>query len=215
MRYNNPVMIYFDKATQHSILEKFVPLLRPEGLLFAGHSESFHHAADLARPVDARTTALQFSPLPVQTAVACDADLVRDGCSLPDDGNAHSPRHASPWGGLKMINRRDMFKAGIIDPANALRGLFSSIVQKVVSGSAHFSSIALSFVCSRASCCWLCLRAHAASCPIVSGNGLSASRTRGVRIGFVSRPTGVGAPLFCIQRHLAQLSSQRGRMVNG
>ncbi|MDO8893200.1 MAG: CheR family methyltransferase [Sulfurimicrobium sp.] len=41
------VMIYFDKATQHSILEKFVPLLRPDGLLFAGHSESFHHAADL------------------------------------------------------------------------------------------------------------------------------------------------------------------------
>lgn len=41
------VMIYFDKPTQHGILEKFVPLLRPEGLLFAGHSESFHHAADL------------------------------------------------------------------------------------------------------------------------------------------------------------------------
>jgi len=41
------VMIYFDKATQHRILEKFVPLLRPDGLLFAGHSESFHHAADM------------------------------------------------------------------------------------------------------------------------------------------------------------------------
>jgi chemotaxis protein methyltransferase CheR len=41
------VMIYFDKQTQHQILSKFVPLLRPEGLLFAGHSESFHHAADL------------------------------------------------------------------------------------------------------------------------------------------------------------------------
>lgn len=44
------VMIYFDKPTQRRILEKFVPLLRPEGLLFAGHSESFHHAADLFRP---------------------------------------------------------------------------------------------------------------------------------------------------------------------
>ena len=43
------VMIYFDKPTQHSILKKFVPLLRPEGLLFAGHSESFLHAADLFR----------------------------------------------------------------------------------------------------------------------------------------------------------------------
>ncbi len=41
------VMIYFDKPTQYSILKKFVPLLREDGLLFAGHSESFLHAADL------------------------------------------------------------------------------------------------------------------------------------------------------------------------
>ena len=44
------VMIYFDKPTQYRILQKFVPLLHPEGLLFAGHSESFHHAANLFRP---------------------------------------------------------------------------------------------------------------------------------------------------------------------
>ena len=44
------VMIYFDKPTQYRILEKFAPLLRADGLLFAGHSESFHHAADLFRP---------------------------------------------------------------------------------------------------------------------------------------------------------------------
>jgi chemotaxis protein methyltransferase CheR len=43
------VMIYFDKPTQLKILERFVPLLRPDGLLFAGHSESFHHAASLFR----------------------------------------------------------------------------------------------------------------------------------------------------------------------
>ena len=43
------VMIYFDKETQYAILKKFVPLLLPDGLLFAGHSESFHHAADLFR----------------------------------------------------------------------------------------------------------------------------------------------------------------------
>lgn len=43
------VMIYFDKDTQRKILAKFVPLLSPDGLLFAGHSESFHHAADLFR----------------------------------------------------------------------------------------------------------------------------------------------------------------------
>jgi len=41
------VMIYFDKPTQYKILQKFVPLLRSDGLMFAGHSESFHHAADL------------------------------------------------------------------------------------------------------------------------------------------------------------------------
>jgi chemotaxis protein methyltransferase CheR len=38
------VMIYFDKSTQLAILEKFSPLMRSSGLLFAGHSESFHHA---------------------------------------------------------------------------------------------------------------------------------------------------------------------------
>lgn len=41
------VMIYFDKPTQYRILEKFAPLMAPHGLLFAGHSESFHHATDL------------------------------------------------------------------------------------------------------------------------------------------------------------------------
>ncbi len=41
------VMIYFDKGTQRHILQRFAPLLRPEGLLFAGHSESFFHAKDL------------------------------------------------------------------------------------------------------------------------------------------------------------------------
>nr|WP_202806889.1 MULTISPECIES: CheR family methyltransferase [Nitrincola] len=41
------VMIYFDKPTQYSILEKFRPLLSESGLLYAGHSESFQHAANL------------------------------------------------------------------------------------------------------------------------------------------------------------------------
>jgi chemotaxis protein methyltransferase CheR len=40
------VMIYFDKETQYKILKRFAPLLEPHGLLFAGHSESLHHAAD-------------------------------------------------------------------------------------------------------------------------------------------------------------------------
>jgi chemotaxis protein methyltransferase CheR len=43
------VMIYFDKETQYQILKKFVPLLREEALFFAGHSESFLHAADVMR----------------------------------------------------------------------------------------------------------------------------------------------------------------------
>ena len=43
------VMIYFDKPTQYGILRRFVPLLHPDGLMFAGHSESFMHAADLFR----------------------------------------------------------------------------------------------------------------------------------------------------------------------
>jgi len=43
------VMIYFDKPTQHEILKRFMPLLKTDGLLFAGHSESFLHAADIFR----------------------------------------------------------------------------------------------------------------------------------------------------------------------
>jgi chemotaxis protein methyltransferase CheR len=41
------VMIYFDKDTQYKILKRFEPLMEPHGLLFAGHSESLHHASDL------------------------------------------------------------------------------------------------------------------------------------------------------------------------
>jgi len=43
------VMIYFDKPTQRRLLERMAPMLRPDGLLFAGHSESFFHAADVVR----------------------------------------------------------------------------------------------------------------------------------------------------------------------
>lgn len=41
------VMIYFDKPTQYRVLQKMVPLLSGDGLLFTGHSESFFHATDL------------------------------------------------------------------------------------------------------------------------------------------------------------------------
>ena len=43
------VMIYFDKETQHAILKKLAGYLQPDGLLFVGHSESFHSASDLFR----------------------------------------------------------------------------------------------------------------------------------------------------------------------
>ena len=34
------VMIYFDKEMQIKLLERFAPLLKPDGLLFIGHSEN-------------------------------------------------------------------------------------------------------------------------------------------------------------------------------
>lgn len=40
------VMIYFDKPTQAKILSRFVPLMKPDGLLFAGHSENFLYLSD-------------------------------------------------------------------------------------------------------------------------------------------------------------------------
>ncbi|HTJ94023.1 MAG TPA: CheR family methyltransferase [Pararobbsia sp.] len=39
------VMIYFDKPTQGRILERFVPLMKPDALLFAGHSENFTYVS--------------------------------------------------------------------------------------------------------------------------------------------------------------------------
>jgi len=43
------VMIYFDKATQRKILSRFVPLMKPDALLFAGHSENFLYVSDALR----------------------------------------------------------------------------------------------------------------------------------------------------------------------
>ena len=44
------VLIYFDKPTQYQVLERLAERLTPDGLLFAGHSESLLHAADLFKP---------------------------------------------------------------------------------------------------------------------------------------------------------------------
>ena len=43
------VMIYFDKDTQRKILARFVPLMKPHALLFAGHSENFLYVSDSLR----------------------------------------------------------------------------------------------------------------------------------------------------------------------
>ncbi|MEQ9122828.1 MAG: SDR family oxidoreductase, partial [Alphaproteobacteria bacterium] len=37
------VMIYFDKGTQARILDRFAPLLKHDGLLFAGHADRFSY----------------------------------------------------------------------------------------------------------------------------------------------------------------------------
>jgi chemotaxis protein methyltransferase CheR len=43
------VMIYFDRNTQFRLLQRFKPHLNARGLFYAGHSESFLHAAELFR----------------------------------------------------------------------------------------------------------------------------------------------------------------------
>ncbi len=43
------VMIYFDKPTQGRILERCAPLMKPSGLLFAGHSENFTYVTRFFR----------------------------------------------------------------------------------------------------------------------------------------------------------------------
>lgn len=52
------VMIYFDKPTQYKILSRFAPMLQEDGLMFAGHSESFMHAADLFKSLGKTVYAL-------------------------------------------------------------------------------------------------------------------------------------------------------------
>lgn len=43
------VMIYFDQETQARILSRFAPLLKPDGLLFTGHSENFSYTSRVFR----------------------------------------------------------------------------------------------------------------------------------------------------------------------
>jgi chemotaxis protein methyltransferase CheR len=43
------VMIYFDKATQTEVLSRFAQRMKPDGLLFAGHSENFTYLTQAFR----------------------------------------------------------------------------------------------------------------------------------------------------------------------
>lgn len=58
------VMIYFDKPTQRRLLERFHPLLLPDGLYFAGHAESLLHADDLFRPLGQTV----YAPIPASVS---------------------------------------------------------------------------------------------------------------------------------------------------
>lgn len=49
------VMIYFDKATQHKLLERMLRYLHKDGLYIAGHSESFSQVNHLVRLVGKTT----------------------------------------------------------------------------------------------------------------------------------------------------------------
>ena len=41
------LMIYFDRPTQRQVLERLHRCLKPQGLLFFGHSENFTESKDL------------------------------------------------------------------------------------------------------------------------------------------------------------------------
>lgn len=56
------VMIYFDRPTQYKILSRFAPMMQPDGLMFAGHSENFMHAADLFKSQGKTVYALANAP---------------------------------------------------------------------------------------------------------------------------------------------------------
>lgn len=69
------VMIYFDKPTQHKLLEKFVQMLQPDGLFFAGHSESFFHASELVTSIGRtvyKPAQQKLSTTDIQSRIAAD-----------------------------------------------------------------------------------------------------------------------------------------------
>jgi chemotaxis protein methyltransferase CheR len=45
------VVIYFDKPTQARLFDRFADVLREDGFLYLGHSESLYRVSDRFRPV--------------------------------------------------------------------------------------------------------------------------------------------------------------------
>ncbi|MDM0052383.1 CheR family methyltransferase [Variovorax sp. J22R115] len=56
------VMIYFDKPTQMKVLDRFAPLLKTNGLLFAGHSENASLVNQTFKPLGHTVYELSRSP---------------------------------------------------------------------------------------------------------------------------------------------------------
>lgn len=56
------VMIYFDKPTQKKVLDRFAPLLKTNGLLFAGHSENASLVNQTFKPLGHTVYELARSP---------------------------------------------------------------------------------------------------------------------------------------------------------
>ena len=91
------VMIYFDKPTQARILESFAPLLKPGGLLFAGHSENFSYMTTAYRlrgqTVYERVGELSGAKTPTSLLTSAAANTVADAAQR--SAHAASAAHAT------------------------------------------------------------------------------------------------------------------------
>jgi chemotaxis protein methyltransferase CheR len=45
------VLIYFSQETKRQVIERLAPLLRPDGFLLVGHSESLHRVSEVLKPI--------------------------------------------------------------------------------------------------------------------------------------------------------------------
>src|SRR3546814_13991983 len=64
-------MIYFDKATQTKLLERFASVTKPGGLLFVGHSENFTYLTKAFRRQGPIVHAAPYGSLPPRAILTC------------------------------------------------------------------------------------------------------------------------------------------------